>query len=194
MIVLGMALFKIGFFTNRFPRNRYMLIALAGISIGLLLGWYRLHNQQHTLQDYSQYIGSHFLPHHVFFPLERACLALGYSSLVIVLINAGLLKFLWQAFANVGRLALSNYLLQSIVCTLFFTGFGMGYFAHLSQLQLYLFAIELCVIQLVLSTLWLRVYQIGPAEWLWRCLMFGKRLPFRRKNASMTKPSIPTVF
>lgn len=194
MIVLGMALFKIGFFTSRFPRNRYLLLALAAITIGLLLGWYRLHNQQHSLQDYAKYINNHFFPNHVFFPFERAFLAVGYCSLVIFLITAGLIKFLWQAFANVGRLALSNYLLQTLVCTLFFTGFGMGYFAHLSQVQLYLFAIEVCVVQIVLSTLWLRVYQLGPAEWLWRCLIYGKRLPFTRRKTGTVQPSIPTVF
>ena len=194
MIVLGMALFKLGFFTARWPRNRYLVIALPAITIGLLLGWFRLHNQQIMLQDYAKFISNHFLPHHVFFPFERAFLSVGYASLVTFLVQAGVLKFLWQAFANVGRLALSNYLMQSLVCTLFFTGFGAGYFAHLKQYQLYLVALEVCMVQVVFSTLWLRIYQIGPAEWLWRCLIYGKWLPLLRKKTAEVKPTIPTVF
>jgi len=194
MIVLGMALFKLDFFTNRFSRNKYLLIAFAGITIGLLLGWYRLHNQQHTLQDYAKYINGHFLPYHIFFPFERAFLALGYCSLVIFFLHAGFFKILWRGFANVGRLALSNYLLQSIVFTLFFTGFGAGYFARLNQIQLYLLVIEVCAAQIVLSTVWLKFYHIGPAEWLWRCLVYGKRLPFSKKKIISTEPTLPTVF
>ena len=194
MIVLGMALFKLGFFTDRFKQSQYLLIGLAGITVGLLLGWYRLHNQQLTLQDYAKFIDGHFLPYHIFFPFERAFMALGYTGLVIFLVNAGVFKILWRGFANVGRLALSNYLLQSIICMLFFTGFGAGYFARLSQYQLYLFVIEMCIAQIILSTVWLRIYHIGPAEWVWRSLTAGKRLPFGKKKTAVSEPTIPTIF
>lgn len=180
-ILLGMALFRLGFFNDRFSRSRYLFMGLAGLTVGILLGWYRLHYQQLTLQDYGKYIGAHSLPYMIFFPLERLFAAVGYASLVIFLLNAGILKPLWRGFANAGRLALTNYLMQSIVCALVFTGFGAGYFGRLTQGQLYLFALQLCVVQTVFSTLWLRVYSIGPAEWLWRSLTHGKRLPFKRR-------------
>jgi uncharacterized protein len=194
MILLGMALFKLNFFTGRYRKSIYLLLGLAGITIGILLGWYRLHNQQYTLQDYAKYIDGHAFPHTIFFPFERAFAAVGYASLVIFFIHAGLFKIVWRAFAKVGRLALSNYLLQSIICTLFFTGFGTGYFARLTQLQLYLFVLQLCAVQIVLSAIWLRFYSIGPAEWLWHCLMYGKRLPIKKKNSSTAEPVLPTVF
>lgn len=182
-ILLGMALFKLGFFNGRFPRSRYLFIGLAGITAGVLLGWFRLHHNQLMLQDYAKYIGTHSLPHMLFFPFERLLAALGYASLVIFLVNAGVFNLLWRSMANVGRLALTNYLMQSIVCSLVFTGFGAGYFGRLTQGQLYLFALELCVVQTVFSTLWLRVYSIGPAEWLWRSLTHGRRLPFRKRTS-----------
>ena len=194
MILLGMALFKFGFFTNRFKRSWYTLAGLGGITIGLLLGWYRLHNQQLTLHDYAKFINGHVLPYHIFFPFERAFMATGYASLVIFFVSAGVFKLVWKGFANVGRLALTNYLMQTIICTLFFTGFGAGYFARLSQYQLYLFVIEVCVAQIILSTLWLRIYHIGPAEWVWRCLTTGKRLPFAKKKTTVSEPTLPTVF
>jgi uncharacterized protein len=188
MIFLGMAIFKLGFFNNKFSRTQYLLIALIGITAGLLLGWYRLHNQQISLHDYAKYVNSHPLPHTIFFPFERGFMALGYASLVLFLLNGSALKMLWRALANVGRLAFTNYLSQSVICTLFFTGFGMGYFGRLNQYQLYLFAAELCVVQVVFSSLWLRAYHIGPAEWLWRRLIYGKRLPWRKKKPEPIEP------
>jgi uncharacterized protein len=194
MILLGMALFKLGFFTARFSQKQYLLIALIGITAGLLLGWYRLHNHQHTLQDYAKYINTHYLPRSFFFPFERAFMALGYASLVIFLNNARLFKMLWRGFANVGRLALTNYLAQSIICTLFFTGFGAGYFGRLNQYQLYFFVIELFVLQVIFSSLWFRVYHTGPAEWLWRSLIYWKRLPFKKKRLAQLDISISSIF
>jgi uncharacterized protein len=193
-IFLGMALLRLRFFNNGFSQNRYLLIALIGITAGLLLGWYRLHNHQHALQDYAKYINTHYLPHTFFFPFERILAAIGYASAVLFLINAGLFKMLWRGFANVGRLALTNYLVQSIVCTLFFTGFGAGYFGRLNQYQLYLFVLELFVLQLIASSLWFRVYHTGPAEWLLRSLVLWKRLPFKKKRPASLETSIPTIF
>jgi uncharacterized protein len=101
---------------------------------------------------------------------------------VIFLVHAGVFKMLWRGLSYVGQLALTNYLMQSIICTLFFTGIGLGYFARLTQYQLYLFAAEVCIVQIVFSTLWLRAFHMGPAEWLWRSLTYGRRLPFKKRK------------
>ena len=194
MILLGMALFKLRFFTAGFSRKRYLLIGLVGITAGILLGWYRLHHHQHTLQDYAKYINSHYLPHTFFFPFERAFAAIGYASLVVFLIDAGIGKLLWRGFANVGRLALTNYLAQSLICTLFFTGVGAGYFGRLTQVQLYLFVMELFIVQVIVSSLWFKLYDTGPAEWLWRSLVYWKRLPFKKKKRQSLETALPTIF
>jgi uncharacterized protein len=122
-------------------------------------------------------------------------MALGYASGVLFLTSAGMAKLLWRGFANVGRLALTNYLMQSIACALFFTGFGAGYFGRLNQYQLYLFVAELFIVQLVFSSLWFRVFHTGPAEWLLRSLVYWKRLPFKRKKAASSEAiSVPTII
>ncbi len=177
MILLGMAIFKFGFFDQGVSRQKYLLLALAGITGGLLLGWFRLQYNQYVLQDYTKYITHHSIPANLFFPFERAFSAVGYAFLVMLLMKGGILKFLWQAFARVGQMALSNYLLQIIICTIFFTGVGMGYFGRLQQYQLYLFVAEICIVQTVFSIIWQRYYYYGPAEWLLRCLVNGKWLP-----------------
>lgn len=192
MILLGMALLKFGFFSSQLPRSKYLLIAAAGITAGLLLGWFRLHNNQFTLQDYAKYIGHHWIPYNFFFPFEMAFMALGYASLVLLLLGTGPLNRLWQSFAYVGKMALSNYLLQSIVCAIFFTGFGMGYFGRLSQYQLYVIAGEICLVQIVFSLLWLRHFYYGPAEWLLRCLVYKKWLPNKINRSAIDESSVAT--
>jgi uncharacterized protein len=193
MIFLGMALFKFGFFTGRFSRRKFLMIGLAGITIGLLLGWFRLHYQQYSLFDYGKYISNHWLPYNIFFPFERAFMTLGYIGLVMFFLHAAVLKLVWRGFSNVGQLALTNYLMQSIICALFFTGVGMGYFGRLNQYQLYFFAAEICIVQIIFSTLWLRVFYIGPAEWLWRSLYYGKRLPFKKRKIETIETITPLL-
>ncbi|MEO6720054.1 MAG: DUF418 domain-containing protein [Ferruginibacter sp.] len=191
IILLGMALIKFGFLNTSFSRKKYLMIALAAIVVGLLLGWFRLQYHQYALHDYAKYVTGHRLPYDLFFPIERALLALGYTSLVLLMIRAGVLKFLWKSLAAAGKMALTNYLLQSILCSLFFAGFGFGYFGRLEQYQLYLVAAEICLIEIAFSIFWLRIYRYGPAEWLLRCLMYKKWLP---NKLSGYKESSPTLI
>lgn len=194
MILLGMALLKAGFFTNRWFGKKYWLMALAGLVSGLLLGWLRLHQTQLALQDYVKFVTRSSTPALLFFPLEKALMAWGYISLVMALIEVSLLHAVWRALAAAGRMALTNYLLQSVVCTLFFTGFGMGYYGRLNQYELYFFAAELALAQLVFSVLWLRRFQTGPAEWLWRYLVEtdrGKSKTSRSSVPEMTPTFVP---
>ena len=91
---------------------------------------------------------------------------------------------LWQkllsVLAPVGRMALTNYILQSIVCVTIFYGFGFGYYAQLGPTAATLTALGVFVLQVLASTLWLRFFQFGPLEWIWRQLTYRQRLPLRR--------------
>ena len=97
----------------------------------------------------------------------------------MLLCKAGVDWFITPLVA-VGRMALSNYLLTSLLLPLFFNGYGLGYFAHLERAQLYLLVLAMWAINLTISPLWLRHFQYGPAEWVWRSLTYWKRQPFRR--------------
>ena len=193
MILLGMALFKFSFFNSRYSRQQYLLIAIVGLTVGILLGWFRLHYNQIALKDYAKFIDENWLPYSIFFPFERGFMALGYSSLVLAMIGTRPLNRLSGGIACTGQMALTNYLMQSIICTVFFTGFGMGYFGRLGQWQLYFIAAEICLFQIVFSILWLRYYQHGPAEWIWRCLIHRKWLPNRIHQSKLTETAT-TIF
>jgi uncharacterized protein len=80
--------------------------------------------------------------------------------------------------APLGRMALTNYLMQSLLCTLFFYGYGLGYFQQLPRAWHIPFAAAVIVLQTLYSTWWLNRFRLGPAEYLWRWLTYGKRPKF----------------
>ncbi|HLM54342.1 MAG TPA: DUF418 domain-containing protein [Pseudoxanthomonas sp.] len=81
--------------------------------------------------------------------------------------------------APAGRMALTNYLVQSIVCTLVFYGYGLGYFERLPRAWQVPFALALFAVQVLASRWWLARFRFGPMEWLWRSLTYLEPQPMR---------------
>lgn len=86
--------------------------------------------------------------------------------------------------AAAGRMALSNYLMQSLICTTIFYSYGLGLFGRVGALAGLGLTLAIWLAQLAVSTLWMRAFRYGPAEWLWRALAYGRRPPMRRAHAS----------
>lgn len=80
--------------------------------------------------------------------------------------------------APLGRMAISNYLAQSLICTLVFYGYGLGYYQQLPRVWHIPFALALIALQAACSTWWLERFSMGPAEYVWRWLTYGKRPKF----------------
>jgi uncharacterized protein len=182
IMLLGMWLFKLGFFTGRFTANQYLLVGLLGVGLGLLCGWYRFYFHNAAILDYTKYVQKFAVPYTIFWPLERAFMVTGYASLVMFLIKRSVLTGLLGVFSDIGRMALSNYLLQSVICSIIFYGYGMGYYARIGQFGLYFLVVEIFIVHIVFSIFWLRYFYMGPAEWLLKSLTHKKKLPFRRKE------------
>lgn len=83
-----------------------------------------------------------------------------------------------QPLAPMGRMALSNYLAQSVICTLIFNGYGFGAYQQLPRAWHIPFALALVAVQAVFSACWLKRYSMGPVEYLWRWATYGKRPKF----------------
>ena len=94
--------------------------------------------------------------------------------------RSGWLPGLRRRLGAVGRMALTNYLTQTVLMVLFFYGVGLGRFAMLERLELYYVVAVVWSLQLALSSLWLERFRFGPAEWLWRSLTYWKIQPMRR--------------
>lgn len=104
-------------------------------------------------------------------------LALGYAATIILCVSFPAGKRLLAWAAPVGRMAFTNYLLQSIVLGWIFYGYGLGLFGRLSVAAALAVGLVLFAAQVGLSLWWLARYRYGPVEWLWRSLMYGKRQP-----------------
>jgi uncharacterized protein len=111
--------------------------------------------------------------------LANLLMCLGYVAWVM----RALASAPWQRplawLAPAGRMALTNYLMQSLVCTWIFYGYGLGYFEQLPRAWQPVFALVLFGLQVALSRLWLSRFRFGPVEWLWRSLTYAKLQPLR---------------
>ncbi len=81
--------------------------------------------------------------------------------------------------APAGRMSLSGYLAQSLVCSLIFCGYGLGMYGRIGPARGALLAAAIFAVQVPLSVLWLRYFRYGPVEWLWRMAAYGRVLPMR---------------
>ncbi len=107
-----------------------------------------------------------------------ACL--GYVSAVVLLLHRGGAFGSWLRFlAPAGRMALTNYILQSVVSSLFFFHYGLGWWG-MSRWRQVLFVVGVFSVQVVLSCLWLKRFRYGPLEWLWRAFTYWHFPPLRQ--------------
>lgn len=107
-------------------------------------------------------------------------LSAGYVCSVILLCQDPAWHRRLAPFGAVGRTALTNYLLQSVIGTLLFYGYGLGLFMKMGPALLLVPTVVIFAIQVAASNWWLARFRFGPAEWLWRCLTYGKLQPLRR--------------
>lgn len=178
LMLLGMALVKLGYFKKEMPARTIGMVMAGGYLIGLPM----------CLYSGEDLISSQFNMGRMFLvggPLNwwgSVGVALGHLSLVLLIIRMGILGWLTRSLAAVGRMALTNYLMHSIVMTFIFYGWGLGMFAKFDRVELLAFVGGMWVLQLILSPLWFTRFQFGPAEWLWRTLTYGKIQRFLRPS------------
>jgi uncharacterized protein len=99
--------------------------------------------------------------------------SLGWMGMVALVCHAGCRSWLGRALAAVGRTALSNYLLHSLICTFIFYGYGLGLYGSVERVGQMGIVLAVWALQLSISPLWLSYFRFGPAEWLWRSLSYG---------------------
>ncbi len=111
--------------------------------------------------------------------LANLLMCLGYVAWVVRALDSPLWQRPLSALAPAGRMALTNYLMQSLVCTWIFYGYGLGYFEQLPRAWHPVFALALFGLQVLVSHLWLSRFRFGPMEWLWRSATYLKPQPLR---------------
>lgn len=114
-----------------------------------------------------------------FDPLPQLVLALGYAAAIVALCRSERVRVLFRGIAAVGRTALTNYLMQSLVYVFVLYGFGLGLLNKLGATMCVTIAVVTFAAQVWLSSWWVRRFRFGPMEWIWRSLTYGQRQPLR---------------
>ena len=106
---------------------------------------------------------------------------LGIIGAVTLAVNSGLMRRVRAGVASVGRLALSNYLLQTVVSTFLMYWWGLGWFGDFTRIEQIGLVVVIYLGQVVVSVIWLRFFRMGPVEWVWRTLTYLKPQPILRR-------------
>ncbi len=172
---IGMALFRLGFFTGAWETRTYAKLAAVLIPVGIVFGaplagklWMVRWDPVTTFATDALAIPVHL------------AMGIGYAAAVIAIVKSGALKGAVDRLAAAGRMAFTNYLGASLITTTLFYGYGFGLFAQLERAQLYGVVLGVWVIQLAVSKPWLERFNYGPFEWAWRSLVKMQPQPMRR--------------
>jgi uncharacterized protein len=179
-MMIGLALFKLGFFSATWKWRDYILMAVIG-ALGLAAIFAQALYNAKLGFPFVHMMGAGLAANAFLSPLA----ALFYASLLLMLVKGGALRFLQDALANVGRLAFSNYITQSLIMTtIFWGGRGFGLYGEVDRPTLIFIVLGVWLFQLIGSSLWLSRFEIGPLEWVWRALSTGGPVRFKRRSGA----------
>jgi len=179
LILLGMGLYRLRVMTGERSPATYWAFVGVGLGIGLPVtafafwlsyraSWGNFWIQQFSLQV-IHWVG--------------IVVALAWIGMVMLACRSGCRGWPGRALAAVGRMALSNYLLHSLICTFLFYGFGLGLYGSVERIGQIGIVLSIWSLQLLGSPLWLRYFRFGPVEWVWRTLSYGKLQSMRVSRA-----------
>jgi uncharacterized protein len=168
LMLVGMALMKLGVFSAARSTPFYTRLLAVGYGAGLplvVLSAWVIHD--HDFDAVFVFQGAGLINY-----VASILVALGHVSLVMLVCRSGALPALRGRLAAVGRTALSNYLLHSVVMTTVFYGYGLGLYGRFGRFGQMGLVLAVWLLQLAVSPVWLRRFRYGPAEWLWRSLTY----------------------
>ena len=172
-MLFGMAALRSGLLRGEWPRAAYRRWALIGFGVAVpayaALAAYII-DQRFGL--FAVLLGSLALP-----TIVRPAMIIGWACLILLLMRPG--GALTSRIAAAGRMAFTNYLATSLICTTLFYGYGLSWFGHLARAQLYLVVPAIWALILLWSRPWLARFRYGPLEWLWRSLARRRLQPMR---------------
>ena len=175
LMLVGMALFKLGVVSAERSATFYRRLAVLGLGLGLpiVAGGILFYRHFDFAFERSMFHGS------LFNYVGSIGVFLGYVGLVMLAVRKGWLPRLQRRLAAAGRMALTNYISQSVICTLLFYGHGFGLFEKVERPGQLGIVVAIWVAQLLWSPWWLERFQFGPLEWLWRSLTYLRPQPMR---------------
>jgi len=178
MMLLGMAAMKSRLILGQLASKVYLRMLLIGVLAGLPLAsglaWMKMRAEPGDAISETLLQAAHFPT-----TLMVAC---GWVGGVMLLCKQGWFTQLSHPLACVGRMALTNYLGQTLIVTFIFYGHGLGHFAKLERPAMFGIVLAVWALQLIVSPIWLRFFRFGPMEWLWRSLTYLRLQPMLQKG------------
>jgi uncharacterized protein len=174
----GMAFFKMGILTGHTPLKTYWLFFIAGLGVGLALSYLRLKPLIHYQFNYYDITKNQKIE---LYEIARVFRSLGVFGLIMLCYKSGWFNWLFKLMRPVGQMAFTNYLMQSILCGLFFYGIGLGMYGKLQRYEIYYVVGAVWIIEIIWSNIWLLYFRFGPLEWLWRSLTYWRKQPMKKQ-------------
>ncbi len=179
LMLLGMGLYKSGFLTASLKDGFYGKTAAIGLAAGIPLILYGVHRNFAAGWDFrfSLFTGSQF----------NYWGSLGVSAAWMsgMMLLARRAPGVARRFAAMGRMAFSNYILETLICTTIFEGYGLNLFAKVNRTEEMAVTVAVWAIVFLVSQVWMKRFYFGPLEWLWRSLTYGEREPMVRKKREL---------
>jgi uncharacterized protein len=174
MIFLGFVLIRTGVLGGERPTGFYAKLAASGYLVGIAIGAWTVWGMIAVKFD-----PLNSGPYFAAYEIQRLAVTLAHISLLVLITRVAMFRPLTNTLAAVGKMAFSNYIATSLICTTIFYGYGFGLYAKLERHQLYYVVAGVWAINLIWSPLWLRSFRFGPLEWCWRSLTYWQRQPMR---------------
>jgi uncharacterized protein len=176
IFLLGFYLASIGFFTEK---SKSILLLIIGLIIGLLATF------SARMLGGSQYRWPPTLPNILFKFLlmtGQIFMCISYIIFIYKIVQTTVGERILNYLIPMGRMALSNYLFQTIIMIVIFYHFGFDLFGKIGLIPTTAIAMLILVLQIIISNIWLRHFRFGPFEWLWRSLTYKKKIKIRYDN------------
>ncbi|RYY57283.1 MAG: DUF418 domain-containing protein [Chitinophagaceae bacterium] len=183
VFLIGYALGRSGFY-NRIGENKESVYRImgAGFLIGLPANYILARYMSYHGGDYFQLTPNGFYQT-IAYAFGVVPLAIAYTGTLMLLYrNAGKLL---SVLAPVGKMAFSNYLMQSLIGSVVFLGAGLGFIGKVGPVCYTIFGVCVFIVQILLSHLWLRYFNYGPVEYLWRSATYRQWQPMRKMTNSL---------
>jgi uncharacterized protein len=181
MFLIGYVVGRSDFYKNIFQYKKllYGIIAV-GVVIGLPANYFLARYMSWYDADYFN-LKINGLYQTIAYALGVVPLAMTYVAIFMLSFQTAAGKKLLSVFVPVGRMAFSNYILQSLVGNFVFLGAGLGYLEKVGPFYFTLFGIAVFIVQIILSTIWLQYFNYGPLEWVWRSATYKKWQPLKKQ-------------
>jgi len=157
-------------------------VIAGGLVIGLPANYLLAHYMSTAMGDYFQ-LKEKGMYQTIVYAVGVAPLALAYTGLFMLAFNTRAGNKLLSFLAPAGKMAFSNYIMQSLIGNFVFLGAGLGYMGKVGPVYYTLFGVIVFILQVIFSTVWLKFFNYGPVEWLWRSATYKKWQPMLKKNA-----------